>query len=299
MLKLEGEYSLKIIDAHLHFSNGEGLEKTANEISHVDYSPRGLNREFKDSDVVAGIIMTIPGSSVYQPAVYSLEYDPNDEAPEYLLSCVGVNPLSLLENSGELLRIERELNNSWTVGIKIYAGYFPYYVYDPIYDPIYELARKYNVPVAIHCGDTQSSKGILKYSHPLTIDELAVKHGDINFIICHLGVPWVIDTAELILKNTNVYADVSGLIAGNIEQVKEMKNKRLYVDLIQQGLEYGNRYHKILFGSDWPLVPIGPYVEFIKHIIPEVHHEDVFYNNALSVFPKLKDLLASEKMDID
>ena len=285
---------MKIIDAHLHFSNSEGLEKTANEISHVDYSAKGLNKEFKESDVVAGIIMTTPGSSVYQLAVDSLQYGRKDEASEYLPSCVGVNSSALHENDCELLRIERELNHSWTVGIKIYAGYFPYYVYDPIYDPVYELARKYNVPVAIHCGDTQSAKGLLKYSHPLTIDEVAVKHGDINFIICHLGVPWVIDTAELILKNANVYADVSGLIAGNREQVEEMKNKKLYIELIQQGLEYANKYDKILFGSDWPLVPIGPYVDFIKHIIPEKYHEDVFYNNALSVFSKLKDLLAIE-----
>lgn len=282
---------MKIIDAHLHFFNSEGFKKTSRDISQVDYSARGLKREFKEANVVAGVVMTTPGRDSEQPPAHPVELALEDGTVDSLLSCVGVNPVELQRDSRELANIEKELKKERAVGIKIYAGYFPYYVYDPIYDPIYELAKMYNVPVAIHCGDTQSSQGLLKYSHPLTIDELAVEHQDLNFIICHLGVPWVMDTAELVLKNPNVYADLSGMIAGNAEQVFQTKDTRLYVEMIQQGLVYANRYDKILFGSDWPLVPIAPYIEFIKHIIPEAHHEDVFYNNALKVFPKIKDII--------
>ncbi|KJS85274.1 MAG: amidohydrolase [Peptococcaceae bacterium BICA1-8] len=284
---------MKIIDAHLHFSNREGLKKTSREISQIDYSAKGLEKEFREANVVAGIVMNTPGRDPYESFEHPMELALEDGTLDCLLSCVGVNPVELQKDSRELLIIEEELTKSWTTGIKIYAGYFHYYVYDPIYDPIYELAKKYKVPVAIHCGDTQSAQGLLKYSHPLTIDELAVNHPDQNFIICHLGVPWVMDTAELVLKNPNVYADVSGLIAGNKEQVLRMKDTRLYVELIQQGLVYANRYDKFLFGSDWPLVPIAPYIEFIKHLIPEEYHEDVFYNNALNVFPKMKDTIDS------
>lgn len=286
---------MKIIDAHLHFSNTEGLKKTAMDIGQVDYSARGLKEEFEESDVIAGIVMTTAGRDPHQSPVYPIEIALEDGRPDNLLSCLGVNPIQLQEDSRELMNIEKELNKSSVTGFKIYAGYFPYYVYDPIYDPIYDLAKKYNVPVAIHCGDTQSSRGLLKYSHPLTIDELAVKHEEITFVICHLGIPWVMDTAELILKNHNVYADVSGLIAGNKDQIEQMKDTRLYIEYIQQGLVYANRYDKILFGSDWPLVPIKPYIEFIKHIIPDKYHEDVFYNNALTVFPKMKKLIDLQK----
>lgn len=282
---------MKIIDAHLHFANREGFKETAKNIGQLDYSAKGLRKEFENANVVAGVVMGTAYREFGQSLIDSQEVALEDGTLNCLLSCVGINTEKLKADKRELISIERLLQNSNVTGIKIYAGYFPYYVYDSIYDPVYELARKYRVPVAIHSGDTQSRRGLLKYSHPLTIDELAVKYEDIKFIICHMGVPWVMDTAELVLKNPNVYTDLSGLIAGNSNQVKAMKDKRLYVDLIRQGLEFADRYDKVIFGSDWPLVPIGPYVEFIKHIIPKIHHEDVFYRNALNVYPKIKKLI--------
>ncbi|MGI1659731.1 MAG: amidohydrolase family protein [Desulfitobacterium sp.] len=282
---------MKIIDAHLHFSNRNGFKETANNISQVEFSAQGLKKEFEQAGVAAGIIMSTPSREPDKPSGSPKEFDLEDGTVEGLLSCVGVNPERLKEDYRELDFIEGELQKSRVTGIKLYPGYFPYYVYDSLYDPIYELARKYQVPVAIHCGDTQSPKGLLKYSHSLTIDELAVKQEDITFVICHMGIPWVIDAAEVIAKNHNVFGDLSGLLAGDKEHVMKMKDTRLYVEYIQQALVLSNCYDKILFGSDWPLVPIEPYVEFIKHLILEEYHEAVFYRNALKVYPKLGEIL--------
>jgi len=282
---------LKIIDAHLHFSNTETLKNTAEKIAQVEYSAKGLKREFKEADVVAGVVMTTGKREPGQANSKAMELSLDDGGLNCLLACIGVNPLELEKDSSELDYIEKELANDWVTGIKLYPGYFPYYVYDPVYDPIYELAKKYQVPVAIHCGSTQSPQGLLKYSHPLTIDELAVKHQDINFIICHLGAPWVMDTAEIIAKNGNVYTDLSGLIAGNKAQVEKTKDIELYLNFLKQSLVYAHRYDKVLYGSDWPLVPIKPYIEFIKKLIPEDYHEDVFYHNAVKVFPKMQGML--------
>jgi len=283
--------ALKIIDAHFHFSNRLGFKETAKHISQVEFSAHGLRQAFGQAGVVAGIIMATPRRELDQPSGSPEEFDLEDGTVEGLLSCVGVNPEKLKEDHNELDYIEGELKKRWVTGIKLYPGYFPYYVYDQIFDPIYELARKYQVPVAIHCGDTQSPKGLLKYSHPLTIDELAVKQEEVTFVICHMGVPWVIDAVEVMAKNPNVYADLSGLLAGNKEHVMKMKEKRLYIEYIRQALVISNRYDKVLYGSDWPLVPIEPYVEFIKELIPEECHEAVFYRNALKVYPKLNEIL--------
>jgi uncharacterized protein len=32
----------------------------------------------------------------------------------------------------------------------------------------------------------------------------------VNFVICHLGNPWVTDAMEVIYKNPNVVGDISG-----------------------------------------------------------------------------------------
>jgi len=53
---------------------------------------------------------------------------------------------------------------------------------------------------------------------------------------------------------------------------------------IKRGLVYADSYKKIIFGTDWPLVKIKPYVEFVKVLIPKEYHEDVFYNNAFKLF---------------
>lgn len=85
------------------------------------------------------------------------------------------------------------------------------------------------MPVVIHTGDTYSEHGILKYAHPLNVDELAVANRDVTFVIAHIGDPWVMDCAEVIYKkNSNVYADLSGLIVGDFEQVERMAGKKTF-----------------------------------------------------------------------
>ena len=50
-------------------------------------------------------------------------------------------------------------------------------------------------------------------------------------------------------------------------------------------------YGKLMYGSDWPLIHISSYIGVIRSIIPEEHQEEVFFGNALRVFPKLNALL--------
>lgn len=281
---------MKIIDAHVHFSKIESFIMTAKDISRVDYSCNGYKDEFTKNNVVMSIGMGLeetgegnfPDSSCNNPMLLDLE----TLRPDNMLMCVGINPDKLIgaNKDEELNRIEEYVINKEAIGLKIYAGYYHHHVYDDIYSPIYELAEKYDVPVVIHSGDTYSERGLLKYSKPLEVDEIAVKYRDVNFIIAHLGDPWVMDCAEVIYKNPNVYADISGLIVGDRKEVKRVKSRKLFVEHIKRALVYADDYKKILYGSDWPLVDTKAYIEFVKKVVPRKHHEDVFYNNARKVF---------------
>ena len=66
-----------------------------------------------------------------------------------------------------------------------------------------------------HTGDTATSTGSLKHAHPLTLDAVANLRPELKIVICHFGNPWISDVAELIYKHPNVYADISGLVAGD------------------------------------------------------------------------------------
>ncbi len=282
---------MKIIDMHIHFSNIDTFRKTAAELSKVDYSYKGFEKEFSENNVEMSIGMGVteqisggfPDSTSPNPMLLDLA---DGRLPHNLFMCIGINPARLTgeHKEAELKKIEEQLKRREVVGIKIYAGYYHLHVYDDIYRPIYQLAAKYRCPVVIHSGDTYSDRGLLKYSHPLNVDELAVRFRDVNFIIAHLGDPWVMDCAEIISKNPNAYADISGLIVGDETKVIGESKKRLFVDHIKRALVYADSYEKILFGSDWPLVDLSAYIKFIKHLIPEEFYEDVFYNNSIKLF---------------
>ncbi|UUZ89955.1 hypothetical protein LJK87_28495 [Paenibacillus sp. P25] len=63
------------------------------------------------------------------------------------------------------------------------------------------------------------------------------------------------------------------------------------MDHFRRALVYADRYDKMLFGTDWPLAPIDVYIDFVRRLIPEKHHDEVFYANAFQVFPRIKQRL--------
>jgi uncharacterized protein len=40
--------------------------------------------------------------------------------------------------------------------------------------------------------------------------------------MCHLGNPWILDCQEILYKNQNVNADISGLVIGNFKLYDQM-----------------------------------------------------------------------------
>lgn len=286
---------MKIIDTHIHFSNIESFKQTAEAISFVDYSKAGFLKEFGEAGITAAIGM---GLTEQSPNGFPDKASPNPmlldltDMPERMALCPGINPVRLESGgTGELDRIEAVLSRPETVGIKIYAGYYPYYVHGRVYEPVYRLAEEYQLAVVIHGGALYSDRYFLKYSHPLEVDQLAVMYPRLPIVIAHMGEPWVMDTAAIIGKNDHVYADLSGLIVGCGQRIRKAQTNRLVMDRFMQALVYEERYDKFLFGSDWPLAPVKPYIEFVRNMIPEKYHEDVFYHNAIRVFPKLENFL--------
>ncbi|KQL53762.1 amidohydrolase [Heyndrickxia shackletonii] len=283
---------MKIIDAHMHLSDIKEFHHTAQNLSFVNYSNEGIIKEYKDAGVILGIGMGLTetdGLGFPDPeAETPMGLDLEESIPSNIMYCAGVNPYTLNENS--LINLEMELQKPNVVGIKIYLGYYPFYAYDKVYDPIYTLAEKYDMPVVFHTGDTYSERGLLKYSHPLTLDEVAVKNRKVRFMMAHFGDPWVLTGAEVVYKNSNMYADLSGLLVGTEQDFKMKRNSRFF-DHLKHALEFCDHYERLVFGTDWPLAPIKTYVDFIKSLIPEKHYDDVFFHNALKVFPKIKNHL--------
>ena len=271
---------MKIIDAHLHFCPDEpGYFSDIAVAAGHENNERHLLSEYRRLGIVGGVVMGNGG----------LELSEHEKYPSCLRYCIGLDSMYLRDSGGHIpeaawLQVEEHLKRESCVGIKIYAGYNPFYITDPMYGPCYELAKAYKKPVAVHTGETAGIGALLKYSHPLTMDEAAVLHPDISFVMCHYGNPWLQDAACVLAKNENVSADLSGLLEGrNIPETYFKENKG-YTDYLETWIKYMGDYERLMFGTDWPLANLEDYIGFTERLIPEKYHEAVFFKNALRIY---------------
>src|SRR5262249_46766530 len=110
--------------------------------------------------------------------------------------------------------------------------------------------------------------------------------------LAHCGNPWLIDAAEVIFKNDNVWADLSGLYVGDEKSIGELLARDPLPDVasgvmiseLKKAFGFAERWDRLLYGSDWPLTPMAVYRRFIEAIIPQEHHEKVFQANAAQLF---------------
>ncbi len=177
------------------------------------------------------------------------------------------------------------------VGLKAYLGYIPYPVDHPGYQVFYKLAGEFNIPVILHTGDVWSHKGLLEYSFPLKVDTMAVKFRNTKFVMAHFGVPWFDFVKEIVFKNENVYADLSGLVVLDEDGAKSLLSGPLpkaipLVDLeaLKKALIVADSWSRITFGSDFPLAPIEAGRCVVDTLIPAEHREKVFRTNAEKLF---------------
>ncbi len=180
--------------------------------------------------------------------------------------------------------VERGLREGKYRGIKIYLGYVHRFANDPLYEPFYKLAARYNVPVVFHTGDTLGRYALLKFAHPLTIDEVAVAHPDTDFVIAHMGNPWVKDAALVVAKNPNVYVDTSGFLVGSPQNKNAESLRMLVIEPMRFFWHWVDNPEKIIFGSDWPVMPIAPWAQLHREIFPPEHLSHILCQNAIRVF---------------
>jgi predicted TIM-barrel fold metal-dependent hydrolase len=186
-----------------------------------------------------------------------------------------------------LRRVESILATKQVCALKAYLGYVHYAPDHAGYRPYYELAERYQVPFIFHTGDTYSPCAKLRYAQPLLVDDVAVDHPKVKFVLAHLGNPWLTDAAEVVYKNVNVWADLSGLVVGDADSFTAEERQETLEEArqaVRRAFRYAERPNRFLHGSDWPLAPMASYRAFIAAAIPELYHPMVFEDNAHGLF---------------
>ena len=166
---------------------------------------------------------------------------------------------------------------------KLYPGYNKIWLSDPLYEPIYQLAARYDKPVAVHMGLTAFAGAHLKYCHPLALDEVAADHPRTRFVMCHFGNPFF-DAAAVVEKNPNVAADLSGFLDGRVDIEEYFRVQSGYAGLLRTWLTAISCWDKILYGTDWPIVNLAEYIQWVRRIVPETYWDRVFFQNANRIY---------------
>lgn len=265
---------MRIIDAHIHFYNQEGFNRLARNAGHENTGEH-LRSRYREKNIVHAVVMGNRSLALEE-----------HHYPDFMSYCIGLDRFVLgNENPQSALDlVERHLQRRECVGIKLYPGYNPQYVYDKAYFPYYELAQHYHKPVAIHTGSTASGMGILKYCHPLTIDEVASLYPHVQFVMCHFGNPFVTEAAAVLGNKPNVAADLSGMLEGQLNMPEFSREYHHYIEHLKTWIQYLGDYDRLMYGTDWPLINIQNYIDFVSMLIPDRHLEKVFFDNANRIY---------------
>ncbi|MBZ4668464.1 MAG: amidohydrolase 2 [Defluviitaleaceae bacterium] len=167
-----------------------------------------------------------------------------DAAPDKFIGFASVDPYDK-EALEKLEYAFTELNLS---GLKLHPSRQHFYPYDERLKPIYELCVKFNKPIIFHSGLSWEPDSYTKYSRPIEFEELAARYPKLRICLAHFGWPWVQETAMLMLKYPNVYADTALLyFDSGYEFYKRVFNHDIPATWIDRSLR-----HQVMFGSNNP-----------------------------------------------
>jgi len=155
-------------------------------------------------------------------------------------------------------------------GFKFHPPIQNFHPYDRMAWPIYEVIAEYGLPAIFHTGHSGMGTGMrggggirLKYGQPMMVDDVAVDFPDMKIILAHPSWPWTDESLSMGLHKENVFIDLSGWSPKYFpKQVIHYANTQLK--------------HKMLFGSDFPLIKPDKWMEaaqsagFREEVLPMI-----------------------------
>jgi len=272
---------LDLIDTHLHCSeHPDDLLLNFAKFNGLEYTLAELLDLMEKFGIECGLLLSPPlkhGSIVPNEQIIELCKKSHDK----LFPIVTAEPSE--KEMATAVKLAKR-NEGFVKGFKVRLGYLEVFPDDPIFAPMFDYAESQNLPVLFHTGDTATSSGSLKHSHPLNIDALANKREALKIVICHFGNPWISDVGELIYKHPNVFADFSGLVAGEGAKYSEKYIESLS-SKISEAIYFAGGAEKVFFGTDYPVETFASGLKLMRKLqIDEEDKQKIARTNAMRVF---------------
>jgi uncharacterized protein len=165
--------------------------------------------------------------------------------PDVLIPFASVDPARGAEGVDMVHRLADDFGIR---GVKFHPNVQGFFPNDPAVYPLYEAIAQHDLIALFHTGHTGVGAGVrggrgirLKFSNPMSVDDVAVDFPDLRIILAHPSFPWQDEALSVALHKPNVYIDLSG-----------WSPKYFPPQLVQ----YANTLlkKKMLFGSDFPAI---------------------------------------------
>jgi predicted TIM-barrel fold metal-dependent hydrolase len=239
------------IDVHVHIEHGgedSAADRAAKKYfgeSGAPYDRRAL-AEYYRSRKIACVVFTVDEALSGRPQVSNESVaEFAAENSDIAIAFASINPHRGKEGVAEARRL---LATGGIHGLKLHPPIQEFSPNDRIAYPLYEVFAEARLPVIFHTGHSGIGTGMrggggirLKYGNPMPIDDVAVDFPDMPVIMAHPSFPWQDEAISICLHKPQVYIDLSG-----------WSPKYFSPTLVQ----YANTLlkHKVLFGSDYPLI---------------------------------------------
>ncbi|WGL54222.1 amidohydrolase family protein [Nocardioides sp. BP30] len=131
---------------------------------------------------------------------------------------------------------------------------------DPAFRPLWAAVEELGVPALFHTGQNGIGAGLpggrgikLRYSNPILLDDVAADFPGLTVILAHPSVPWQGEAISMATHKSNVFIDLSG-----------WRPKYFPPELVRAA--GGMLRHKVLFGSDYPLITPERWLEDFEQL---------------------------------
>ncbi len=255
-----------VIDAHMHIGKEELLSADI-----VDFmKSKGSWKNIENKISVEGILAALDKADIDKGVIFPLTFMPpdgqwqkmNDLTASYVEAhpdrFIGYGIINPLEIDASVKELERCFDTLEFYGIKLHPSMQEFYPHEENLYPIYELCQEKGKVVLFHTGASVASHSD-KYSHPILLDEIAVRFPALKMIIAHAGRPYYQDAALLVRKHKNVYIDICanlGRTGGTYLLEQVLTWMKVYADGIKRAL----------FATDYPVFDPRSALQDLQHI---------------------------------
>jgi uncharacterized protein len=231
----QDEVTTELLKAAAAYFGGDPPQPTAQEVADY-YRARNMIAVVFTVDDEAGMGRRRVGNAQVLEAARA--------NPDVLIPFASVDP-----HKGKLaVREAQELIAAGVRGFKFHPNTQAFWPNDRDHYPLYEVIAQAGLIALFHSGTTGIGAGMrggggvrLKYSNPMAVDDVAADFPELDVILAHPSFPWQEEALAVAVHKPNVYIDLSGWSPKYFPEILVR-----YVNTLLK--------HKVLFGSDYPLI---------------------------------------------